>query len=239
MIWTSRVSFSEGTPGKWDQLLPKYDLIEDLFSANGLMETTAKTRGPQPSAALQETPDLDLERATCTFVADKKWGTRRTRVFGLSEGSAFSLNSFPALSELCSWLNLRREKQELHSSDGAETLIPRLGCRTQPVHGLLSLFVGHKPNPNKHFRAAVPLSRPAQPVLYLLEVGDLIQGQTLLFLDGMLQGLLHVLHQEVEGSRILQGQGDGSEATGRCPWLQAGSFCPAPLSLLGLGTSEL
>lgn len=54
-------------------------------------------------------------------------------------------------------------------------------------------------------------------VLYLLEVGDLIQGQTLLLLDGVLQGLLHVLHQEVEGSRILQGHGDDSEAMGSCP----------------------
>lgn len=76
-------------------------------------------------------------------------------------------------------------------------------------------------------------------VLYLLKVGDLIQGQALFFLDGVLQGLLHMLHQEVEGSRILQGHGDGSEAIGSRPWLQTGSFCPAPLSLLGLGISKL
>lgn len=75
-------------------------------------------------------------------------------------------------------------------------------------------------------------------VLYLLEVGDLIQGQTFLFLDSVLQCLLHMLHQEVKGSRILQAQGEGSEAIGSRPWLQAGSFCPPPLSLLGLGTSE-
>lgn len=76
-------------------------------------------------------------------------------------------------------------------------------------------------------------------VLYLLEVGDLIQGQTFLFLDSMLQGLLHMLHKEVKGSRILQAHGQGSETIGSYPWLQAGSFCPPPLSLLGLGTSEL
>lgn len=63
----SRISYSIGIPGKWNQLLPKYDLIEDLFSANGLMETTAKTRDPQSSAALQETPDLDLERGNLHF----------------------------------------------------------------------------------------------------------------------------------------------------------------------------
>lgn len=76
-------------------------------------------------------------------------------------------------------------------------------------------------------------------VLYLLEVGDLIQGKTLLFLDGVLQGFLHMLHQEVEGSRILQGHGDGSEAIDTCPWLQASNFCPISLSLLCLGTSKL
>lgn len=38
---------------------------------------------------------------------------------------------------------------------------------------------------------------------YLLEVGDLLHGHLLLFLDGVTHGFLHPLQQEVKGSRIL------------------------------------
>ena len=41
------------------------------------------------------------------------------------------------------------------------------------------------------------------PKHYLLEVGDLLHGHLLLFLDGVTHGLLHSLQQEGKGSGIL------------------------------------
>lgn len=51
----------------------------------------------------------------------------------------------------------------------------------------------------------------------------------------MLQGLLHMLHQEVEGSRILQGHGDGSEDIGSCPGCRLAASALHPCSCLAWG----
>lgn len=81
----------------------------------------------------------------------------------------------------------------------------------------------NEPKPALYSCSASLAAQPSPPspavpqAMYLLEVGDLIQRQTLLLLDGVPQRLLHVLHQVVEGSRILQGHGDGTETVGSRP----------------------
>lgn len=48
-----------------------------------------------------------------------------------------------------------------------------------------------------------PMPHCPLPERYLLEVGDLLHGHLLLFLDSVTHGLLHALQQEVKGSGIL------------------------------------
>lgn len=49
----------------------------------------------------------------------------------------------------------------------------------------------------------LPVPHRPLPKRYLLEVGNLLHGHLLLFLDSMTHGLLHALQQEVKGRGIL------------------------------------
>lgn len=89
---------------------------------------------------------------------------------------------------------------------------------------------------NWHFQVAKP---SVSQVTDLLEVGDLIQWQTLLILDGMPQRLLHILHQEVKGSRILQECGTTLRPWAAIPGCSLAAPALLPMSLPDLSSSKL